>query len=86
MRLISTVVVLLWALGGCTTTKLTSCAADLKADLRQPPAECVRQCDPLTPPAGATLADTYQAAMGAALNQKECARRHRCLVEWAAGK
>ncbi len=72
-------------LAGCANTT-PSCAPDVKAEMRQPPAECMLPCDPLAPPAGPTLADTYQAAIGAALNQKECARRHRCLVEWAASK
>lgn len=77
--------VILLALGGCTTASST-CSPDLRAEMRLPPAECMLQCDPLTPPAGPTLADTYQAAVGAALNQKQCARRHRCLVEWAGEK
>lgn len=72
-------------LTGCAATAPV-CAPDIKAEMRQPPAECMVQCDPLTPPAGPSLAATYQAATGAALNQKECARRHACLVQWAGGK
>ncbi len=73
-------VLALLALAGCATTR--PCAPDIEAGLRHPPAECMLPCDPLTPPAGPTLAETYQAAVGAALNQKACARRHRCLVDW----
>lgn len=74
----------LLALAGCATTR--PCVPDIKAELRQPPAECMLPCDPLTPPTGPTLAETYQAAVSAALNQKACARRHRCLVDWANAK
>ncbi len=76
--------VLTLLLAGCATNKPVG-TQDFKAEIRKPPAECMLACDPLTPPKGATLADTYEAAVGAALNQKECAKRHACLVEWVNG-
>lgn len=81
-----TALLALTLLTGCAAATPPDCAPGIKAEVRQPPAECMLPCDPLTPPAGPTLADTMQAAVGAALNQKECARRHWCLVEWAGGK
>lgn len=83
MNKISALILVL--LTGCAATAPVR-APDIKAELRQPPAECMLACDPLTPPAGPSLAETYRAAVGAALNQKACAKRHACLVEWAAGK
>ncbi len=64
---------------GCATT------APAPAIFRTPPADCMLLCDPLTPPTGPSLGETMQAGMGAALSQKECARRHACLVEWVKG-
>ncbi len=83
MRLLMMMTILL---GGCATATPPVCAPDIGNETRHPPAECMLECDPLTPPAGPSLAQTYQAGIGAALNQKECARRHACLVQWVSGK
>lgn len=66
---------------------LSGCATTLPVhSVRIPPSEAMRECRKLDPPEGPDLGSIAKAAVNAALNQKDCARRHKLLIDWVNRK